>query len=133
MKAFFGRIDTILAQGSRFAPLCLRLGLATVFLYAAVASTLDPKEWIGYLPAILTDNLPGELLLKIFSVYEVVLAVWLLSGVYVRYAALLCAATLVGIVTSNFSLLPISFRDIGLIFAALALAVFPETPRPPAP
>jgi hypothetical protein len=30
---------------------------------------------------------------------------------------------LAGIVISNFSLLPISFRDIGLIFAAFALAV----------
>jgi hypothetical protein len=62
-------------------------------------------------------------LLKFFAVYELVLAAWLLSGVYVRYAGLLCAATLAGITLSNFSLFAISFRDIGLMFAALALAV----------
>lgn len=126
MKALFAWIDGLLEKLSRFAPLSLRLGIATVFLYAAISSTLSPKEWIGYLPALLTDNLPAETVLRVFSVYELILVVWLLSGVYVRYAALICAATLAGIVVSNFSLLAISFRDIGLIFAALALAFTPE-------
>lgn len=103
-------------------PLFLRLGLATVFLYAAISSTLAPNEWVGYLPGLLTDRFPAATVLKVFSVYELLLAVWLLSGIYARYAGLLCAATLAGIVASNFSLLAISFRDIGLIFAALALA-----------
>jgi len=100
----------------------LRIGLATVFLYAAVSSLIDPSEWLGYLPPILIAYFDGEVLLKIFSVYELALAAWLLSGVATRYAALLCAATLAGITASNFSLFAISFRDIGLVFAALALA-----------
>ncbi len=107
----------------------LRLGLATVFIYAAVSSTISPREWVGYLPSLATDHVRPETLLKIFSVYELALAGWLLTGVYVRYAALLCAATLAGITLSNFSLFAISFRDIGLMFAALALAA---TARPPA-
>lgn len=97
-----------------------------MFLYAAISSFLDPKEWLGYLPTLLTENLDGEVVLKVFSVYELALAAWLLSGVYIRYAALLCAATLAGIVVTNFSLFAISFRDIGLIFAALALASYKE-------
>lgn len=102
--------------------LLVRIGLAIVFLYAAVSSFLDPREWLGFLPPFLTRIIDGELLLKVFSVYELLLAAWLLSGVYVRYVGLLCAATLAGIVVSNFSLFAISFRDIGLMFAALALA-----------
>jgi len=104
------------------APLMLRLGLATVFVYAAVASFVAPREWVGYLPHVLTAHVQADLLLHFFSVYELLLAAWLLSGVYVRFAGLLCALTLVGIVASNFSLFAISFRDIGLAFAALALA-----------
>ncbi|HEU5122015.1 MAG TPA: DoxX family membrane protein [Candidatus Saccharimonadales bacterium] len=123
MKALFTRVDDFFRKGARLAPLFLRLGLSIVFIYAAVASTVSPSEWIGYLPAPLKATFPAEGLLMVFSVYELILAVWLLSGVYVRYAALLTALTLTGIVVSNFSLLSISFRDIGLIFAAIALVV----------
>lgn len=104
-------------------PLLLRLGLATVFGYAAIGSFLSPDEWVGYLPPMLTNMVDAEMLLRAFSVYELALVIWLLSGWYVRYAALLCALTLLGIVVSNFGLFIISFRDIGLALAALALAV----------
>jgi hypothetical protein len=103
--------------------LLLRAGLAVILLYAAIDSLVDPREWVGYLPAVLTRLVPGEVALKFFSVYELSLAAWLLSGVYVRWAALLTAATLVGIIVANFELFSITFRDIALIFAALALAV----------
>ena len=126
MKDILLKIDAILTSKPSLPSLFLRLGLATVFIYAAISSTLSPNEWIGYLPSILTDHFSPTALLKVFSVYELFLAVWLLSGVYVRYGALLCAATLAGIVASNFSLFAISFRDIGLIFAALALAFMGE-------
>lgn len=119
-------IRKLLLENKNLTPVLLRLGLATMFLYAAVSSFLDPREWLGFLPPFLTDLIDGEMLLKIFSVYELLLAAWLLSGVHVRYAALLCAATLAGIVVSNFSLFAISFRDIGLMFAALALAAHKE-------
>jgi len=101
--------------------LLLRLGLATMFLYAATSSFLAPDEWVGYFPQFMRDIVPAETLLPIFSIYELLLAFWLLSGVYVKYAALLCAATLTGIVAANFQLFVVTFRDMALIFAALAL------------
>jgi len=113
-------------DNKQITPLLLRMGLATMFLYAAISSFLDPREWVGYLPSMLTSRIDAETILHFFSVYELILAAWLLSGVYVRYVALLCAATLAGIVVTNFSLFAISFRDIGLIFAALALAAYKE-------
>jgi|SRR5687767_9926198 len=106
--------------------LLLRTGLAVVFLYAAIASFTNPDEWVGYFPNALTGLVPADLLLTLFSVYELGLAAWLLSGVYTRYAALLCAATLTGIVLANLSLFIITFRDVALIFAALALATVKE-------
>lgn len=106
--------------------LLLRFGLAVIFTYAAVAAFIDPREWIGFLPPVLTSIVPAEILLQIFSVIELLLAAWLLSGIYVRFAALFAALMLGGIVMSNFQLFSISFRDIALIFAALALAVMKE-------
>lgn len=104
----------------------LRIGLATMFLYAAISSFLQPNEWLGYLPGFILTMFDGELVLKLFSVVEIALAAWLLSRVYTRYAALLAAVMLLGITVSNFSLLAISFRDIGLAFAALALAALSD-------
>lgn len=115
------RIPTLLAKQDP-AALLLRIGLATMFLYAAISSFMSPQDWVGYLPAALIDRIDAHALLKVFSVYELVLAAWLLSGWYVRYAAVLCALTLAGITISNFALFAISFRDIGLMCAALALA-----------
>lgn len=113
----------VFANKQNLATLLLRSGLALILLYAAIGSLVDPREWIGYFPSFLTDHLPAATLLKVFSVYELALAAWLLSGVYVRWAALLCAATLGGIVLANFELFAITFRDIALIFAALALSL----------
>jgi hypothetical protein len=127
MKEFLSKIDAMLTGRPHLPALFLRLGLATVFIYAAVSSTVSPNEWVGYLPSLLTDHFTPEILLKVFSAYELFLAVWLLSGVHVRYGALLCAATLGGIVMSNFGLFAISFRDIGLLLAALALAFSKES------
>lgn len=100
----------------------LRLGLAFVFLYAAIASLLEPRDWVGFLPTMLTDIVDADLLLKFLSVYEIALAAWLLSGVCVRLAGLVSALTLLGIVFTNPSVFIVSFRDIGLAFAGLALA-----------
>ncbi len=120
------QVDSWLQSYSRCTPIFLRIGLAVVFFYAAISSFLSPNDWSGYLPAFLREIIPANVLLLIFSVVEVILAIWLLTGVYVRFAALVCVVMLLGIVISNFSLLPISFRDIGLMFAALALVVSPE-------
>lgn len=106
----------------------LRVGLATALLYAATASLLDPDSWIGFIPAIFRSIISGEILLALFSIYEAALALWLLSGKSAFYSALLAAATLFFITVFNLGALDIVFRDIAIIFMALALAVL-EKPR----
>lgn len=113
-----------------WSALLLRIGIAIVFLYAAIGGFIDPTEWIGFLPPIITEHFDAEVVLHIFSVFELVLAAWLLSGVYVRWAALAAAAMLTGIVVSNFGIFQIAFRDIAIIFAALALAALPDNDQP---
>ena len=100
----------------------LRVGLAIVFLYAAVASFIEPDAWIGYLPIFLRHIFPASILLGGFSIYEILLSLWLLSGKKTLYAASLSAITLIGIIFANIGALDIIFRDFAILFSALALA-----------
>lgn len=99
----------------------LRYGLAIVFLYAAFSSLQHPLEWVGFLPSFMSKIAPLKTLAYVFAVYELVLTVWLVVGVYLRYAALICALTLAAIVAMNPSQLITTFRDIGLACMAMAL------------
>ncbi len=106
----------------KLVSLLLRIGLAFVFLYVAVASFLAPDSWIGFFPAVFKNIFPQNLLLTGFSVYEILLGLWLLWGRYAFYSAPLAVLTLLGIIIPNLGALDIIFRDVGLLFAALALA-----------
>lgn len=99
----------------------LRLALASVFLYAAIASFLTPDNWIGFLPQWLKSIIPGITLLFAFSAYEIILSLWLLSGKKIVYASTLAAITLFLIIIANISQLDILFRDIAIFFSAIAL------------
>ena len=109
-------------ENQKLPSLFLRIGLAAVFIYAAIAAFLEPTSWIGFFPQWLRALAPDQLLLLGHSVSELILGLWLLSGWKTFYAALLSALVLVAIVVANPGMLDITFRDIGLFFAALALA-----------
>jgi hypothetical protein len=109
---------------TRLAVWILTLGLVFVFGYAAISSLQNPEAWIGFLPNFMTKHVDAHTLLKIFAIYELILAAWLLSRRFARYCALLCAATLAGIVVCNpLGALLITFRDVGLAAMAFALAL----------
>lgn len=106
----------------RYTHIFLRLGLAFTFLYAAFAALIEPASWVGFYPEFLRNLLSETFLVYGFSAYEILIALWLLSGKKTLSAAALSAITLAGIVVFNFGALDIVFRDVGLFFAALALA-----------
>lgn len=112
-----------------FVSFFLRIGLATVFLYAAVASFLNPEAWIGFLPFWLRNLIPANILLVEFSIYQVGLTFWLLSGKKVFYSSLLAGLTLLAIVVANLGDLDIIFRDIAILFSAIALMVLHRRDR----
>ena len=106
---------------SKLASFILRASLAVPFLYAAVAATLQPELWIGFIPLFIRNILPGSVLLGGFSFYQACLTFWLFSGWKTKEAALFASATMVAITVANITLLDIVFRDVGLLLAALAL------------
>lgn len=111
----------------RAAKIILRWGLAFVFFYAAISGLLSPSDWIGYLPKFAQHALPGNMSLTAFSVFEIILAAWLFSGKKLIWSAGLAALALAGVIVFNLGAMDVVFRDVGLVFAALALLELART------
>lgn len=110
-----------MARNERLVSFLLRTGLAVGFLYAALSSFLDPNAWIGFLPMEIRAVLPGQILLFLFSSFEVALALWLLVGHAVRAAAWTSIVTITLIIVFNLPSLDIVFRDFVILAASGAL------------
>ena len=104
----------------------LQIALAFSLFYSAWRAFVNPFDWIGFFPLWLTNMtvrfVSHEAVLMMFSIGEIALGVWLLTGKKVWIPALLCAGLLGGIVIFNWSQMDILFRDFSLMLSALALA-----------
>jgi len=107
---------------NRLVTMLLRLSIASVFLYAGVAATLQPYNWIGFIPQFAEKIAPASTLLLGFSAYQFFLALWILSGWKGLCAGLVAAVTLLGIIGANWGDVDVLFRDFAIFFAALALS-----------
>jgi len=102
--------------------LFLRLSIASVFLYAAIAATIQPYNWIAFLPQFLTVLAPAKILLTGFSLFQLILALWILSGWKSLYSSVVAGLTLLAIISANWGDIDVLFRDFAIFFASLALA-----------
>lgn len=101
----------------------LRAGLAVVFLYAAISAFLNPQAWAGYIPAFVQAIIPAKTFLQVHSVFNILLSFWLLSKKQAFYASIIASLTLIAIIFFNYTALDIIFRDVAILFAAIALAI----------
>lgn len=105
----------------RIARWLLQIGLAFVLIYAGVDSIFDPASWKGYVPGFLSPDM-REITLWVATIGELILAVWLLTGKYLRIPSILTAVFMALIIAFNVPLFGVVFRNVGLLFASLALA-----------
>jgi len=103
--------------------LLLEVGIAFSLFYAAIFSFLEPSNWIWFFPEFIRNIFPGNTILHIFSVVEILVGLWLLSNYKVEYPAIITALMMTGIIIFNYELHGIIFRDVPILFAAVALAV----------
>jgi hypothetical protein len=115
----------------RLSVTVLRLGLAFVFGYAAVTSLVHPELVAQYVP-MAVPPLIASALLPLFGVYELGLAVGLMSRRHVNGAAMLAMLTLVVITLLNLDAFGVLFRNvaIGCAAASLWLETASVTPSP---
>ncbi len=102
----------------------LRTGLAIAFFYAGISSFLNSADWIGFVPNFIGLIIPKEIFLIIFSAYQILLGVGLLSDYKTFAFSILSSITLFFILFVNIMNLELLFRDIAILFMALALAAF---------
>jgi len=106
----------------------INTGIALTFLYAGISALTHPYDWIGFVPNFVKILPVGKpTVLMAHSIFEMLLAIWILSNKWVKWAGLIAALDILSIVILNgLGALPITFRDIGLVFMAIYLGVANE-------
>jgi hypothetical protein len=107
--------------------LFIRTGVAFTFLFAALSAYLYPVVYLQYFPDIILANIPARLLLHLFGIYEVLLALWLLSRKWPRASALVATVTIFMITIVNVGMFNVVFRNVAIFFSCIAL-YFLESP-----
>lgn len=99
----------------------IRMGLIFVFCYAAISMSLNPAPYVHYLPPFVRGIFPPELTLHAFSIYEIILSLWLFSGKKSLYAAIFAFMTIFSLTAVNGESFTVVFRNVAIIFSTLAL------------
>lgn len=108
----------------------LRLGLGMMYLYSGYDMFTHPSAWFWALPKwfsqVVTSIASLEMYLRVQGVGEFILGIlflaWFLDRRVLRVASALAVIEFAGILIFT-GLGPITFRDIGLLGAALALLI----------
>lgn len=103
--------------------LLLRISLAFVFIYAGLRSLINPSDWVGFVPEWVSNfGFTRENALFAHALLDIALGLLFLGNVKVKFFSLIAAVLLFVIALApGFGVLDITFRDIGLGIAALAL------------
>lgn len=109
---------------SDFAPLILRLAMTAVFVWFGVSQILNTGPWVSLVPSWATGfGLNAVDVVHLNGAFELILALLLGTGFYVRWVAGLLANHLF-VITTGLGLSATGVRDFGLSFATLAIAFF---------
>lgn len=104
-----------------YAPAVLRYGLTVVFFWFGISQLTNPSGWLGFLPGFAASIANPVTLVYLNGAFEIVLAVFLGLGLYIRLFSGLTALQLLSIVVFSVGLSAIGIRDFGLMIAALAV------------
>ena len=106
----------------------LRLGLGIVFLVFGLWKATAPVQWVIFLPNWVagmvadSDSIDALGTLRMMGFVEAVLGLQLLIGLFTKLTAAVCTALLAGIIF-HVGLDQVGIRDLGLLFAAVALSI----------
>lgn len=98
----------------------LRVGLGLTLIYAGAHIMGDTVTWSGFIPPWLYKLMSPSLFLTIHGIGELILGVLLLAGFFIPTISILTFLDMLSIMVF-YGVDDISFRDFGLMMAALAL------------
>ncbi|MBI2133438.1 hypothetical protein HYU11_02030 [Candidatus Woesearchaeota archaeon] len=102
----------------KLASLVLRLGIAIVLLYSSISLIVQQESWARLSGIELIIEPESAILL--FLLFQILLSLWLVSGIMIFEAAIVSAATLLLITLFNTGFFA---RDAAIISGSMALIV----------
>ena len=104
--------------------LLLRIGLGGVFFWFGLDKYHDPHAWHTWVPVVIQGKLPVamDLFLRIQGVTEMVFGALIVTGLFTRFACLICAAFILTVL-HYFGLNQALIRDLALFMICLSLLV----------
>lgn len=122
-----------MAHSFRLPHWILRVGLAAVFMWFGIHKFIHPDLWIAaWVPQSILGlvniiGMSGENFIFLNGIFEVLVAISLISGYFMRIFSVVAVAFLVLVVAFYIAgPTEVVIRDIGLIGGLLALALWPE-------
>ena len=115
----------------RYSQLALRIGCAAVFLWFGIDKFIHPQYWLDAWVPLSVQTFAAHIriaprdLMNLIGMFEVLVALSLVTGYFMRYFAVVAAVFLL----LNFAFNGIhieTVRDIGLFGGLIALAIWPE-------
>src|SRR4051812_1816684 len=108
-----------MSNNTKIANVILRVGVAFAFLYPPASALSDPQSWLGYFPQFVRAlanslSIPDMVLLHGFGVVEVIIALWILSGVRIFIPSMLATLILLAIVFFGWNDFEVLFRDLSI-------------------
>lgn len=119
---------------TRYASLALRLGLAAVFFWFGVDKFFHPAYWLNaWVPPWAVELLgkfgvTGTQFIYLNGVFETLIGLSLLTGVFTRFFSLLGILFLTSVLFMV-GLSEITIRDLGLIGGLASVFLWPERQR----
>lgn len=100
----------------------LRFSLGLVFLYFGINQVINPDNWVGYIPGFLNGVIiTANNLVMINGLMEIILGIFMILGLYLRFSSLALGIHLL-FISFSLGFTPIGVRDFGL--AMVTLVVF---------
>ena len=106
----------------------IRFGLLFVFLYAAISEFIHPETFLHYIPSFISQIVPAHIFLTLFAIYEIFLAVWIISRIKAELSAVFATLTICAITLFNVASFDVVFRNISILFSSLALFYLDREP-----
>lgn len=118
-------------QSIRHSQLALRLGIATVFLWFGIDKFIEPQYWVdAWMPQVAQQIVayvhaaPSDFMFLV-GIFEVLVALSLVTGFFVRWFAALATVFLVGVLGFH-GLNEVLVKDLAVIGGLISLIIWPE-------
>lgn len=116
---------------SRYSYLALRLGLAAVFLWFGIDKMFHPAYWLnawvpqGVQLLIAKFNLTGIQFIYLNGIFEILIGLSLVTGVFTKLFSALAIIFLLSILVFV-SISEVTVRDFGLLGGFIAVLLWPD-------